>query len=643
MTVQTRGAELLGRTLGGRYRLLAVIGAGASAGVYLAEDTSLRRRVAVKVLHPGLAADDAFQRRFRAEARAAAALSHPHVLAVHDWGESDGAYLVTELLEGGSLRDLLATGARLSLSQALLVGLHAAQGLQYASRHGLVHRDIKPANLLFDRDGRLRIADFGIARAVAEAAWTEPQGVLVGTARYAAPEQATGGPVDGRADVYSLALTVVESVTGDVPLVGDTPLGTIALRQSRSIPVPDALGPLVEPLRAAGAHRPDDRVTAAALVDALLAAATRLERPAPLPLPGLPTGPVQPAPGERTESARARPVDAETGFLPPAPVDPPAPGIGPTRDEPSEPVQAAGASSRQGRRRRRWPKVLLALLVLGGAGGGVWQYLRTRTPAYEVEAYVGTPIDELRREAADRGWVLAETSERRDGSRVGDVLEQQPGPDTELSEGEVLTVVVSEGQLLRTVPAVAGLTRDEAAAALEQALLSVGRITPAFDEQVPPGAVVSAASPPGSRRETGTPVDLVVSQGPAPRTVPALVGTAENDAVAALEGLGLVAQVDGEYSEEVDEGIVLSVEPAAGGQVARGATVQLVVSLGPPLIAVPNVVGLSAAEASDRLEAAGFVVVDTIGPPNRPVLVTDPPAGESRRKGQSVTIVTRAS
>jgi serine/threonine-protein kinase len=287
--------------------------------------------------------------------------------------------------------------------------------------------------------------------------------------------------------------------------------------------------------------------------------------------------------------------------------------------------------------------VLLALLVLAGAGGGVWQYLRTRTPTYEVEAYVGTPIEDLRAEAADRGWILVESSERRDGSRAGDVLEQQPGPDTSLSEGEVLTVVVSEGQLLRAVPIVAGLPQDQASAALEQAQLAVGRITPGYDEQVPSGSVVSAASPAGSRRETGTPIDLVVSQGPAPRTVPQLVGTKRDDAVAALESLGLVAQVDGEYSEEVDEGVVLSVEPAAGGQVARGATVQVVASLGPPLITVPDVVGLSAAEASDRLEAAGFVVVDTIGPPNRPVLVTDPPAGEARRKGQSVTIVTRAS
>ena len=183
-----RAADV-GRTLGGRYRLVAPLGAGASATVYLAEDALLARQVAVKLLHPALAGDLSFLRRFRAEAQAAAALSHPHVVAVYDWGtdpsldRGDGApYLVTEYLAGGSLRAMLDRGRRLSPSQALLVGLEASRGLEYAHARGLVHRDVKPANLLFGDDGRLRIADFGLARAIAEAAWTEPAGVVLGTA-----------------------------------------------------------------------------------------------------------------------------------------------------------------------------------------------------------------------------------------------------------------------------------------------------------------------------------------------------------------------------------------------------------------------------------------------------------------------------
>src|SRR5436309_8451137 len=254
----------VGRVLGGRYRLLAPLGSGASANVFLAEDVVLRRRVAVKVLHEALAQDDPFLRRFQAEARAAAALSHPHVMAVHDWGEdADGPFLVLELLGGGSLRGLLDRGHRLSPSQSLLLGLQAARGLDYAHRRGLVHRDIKPANLLFDEEGRLRIADFGIARALAEAAWTEPAGAVLGTVRYASPEQVRGASIDGRADVYALAVVLVEAVTGEVPFAADTTIATLMARLDTPLVAPESMGPLQAVVERAGCPDPDDRPDAA--------------------------------------------------------------------------------------------------------------------------------------------------------------------------------------------------------------------------------------------------------------------------------------------------------------------------------------------------------------------------------------------
>jgi serine/threonine protein kinase len=199
--------ESIGRVLARRYRIESALGRGTSATVYAAWDVVLQRRVAIKVLHPGLAGDKSFLRRFRYEAQSAAQLTHPHVLAVYDWGEDDrGPFLVLEYLGGGSLRDLLDNGRRVSVAQAAALGVQAAEALAYAHGRGFVHRDIKPANLVFDEDGRLRVADFGLARALAEAAMTEPSGATVGTARYAAPEQALGHPVDGRADVYALGL-----------------------------------------------------------------------------------------------------------------------------------------------------------------------------------------------------------------------------------------------------------------------------------------------------------------------------------------------------------------------------------------------------------------------------------------------------
>ncbi|MFN8016515.1 MAG: serine/threonine-protein kinase [Acidimicrobiales bacterium] len=280
----------IGRVLGRRYRLVAPIGMGASAQVYLADDVKLRRRVAVKMLHDALAGDAEFLRRFRAEARAAAALSHPNIMAVYDWsdGAEDGeaAFIVTEYLAGGSLRSLLDGGALLAPSQALLVGLEAARALDYAHRRGFVHRDIKPANLLFGDDQRLRIADFGLARALAEAAWTEPQGAVLGTARYASPEQAKGETLSGKADVYSLGLVIIEAVTGEVPFVADTTLGTLMARVDKEVPVPEGLGALREVLVGAGHPDPEQRIDARALATGLLRAARELSRPAPLPLVG---------------------------------------------------------------------------------------------------------------------------------------------------------------------------------------------------------------------------------------------------------------------------------------------------------------------------------------------------------------------
>ncbi|MET1049735.1 MAG: protein kinase, partial [Acidimicrobiales bacterium] len=208
----TRMNDHVGRVLAGRYRLLAPIGAGGSAQVFLAEDTRLKRRVAVKLLHESYARDEAFIRRFRSEAQTAAGLNHPNLLAVFDWGEDEVPFLVTEFIGGGSLRAMLDQGQRLSISQATLIGLEAAKGLDHAHRQGLVHRDLKPANLLFGEDERLRIADFGLARALADAAVTEPSGAVLGTARYASPEQAQGRPLDGSSDIYSLALVLIEAV-----------------------------------------------------------------------------------------------------------------------------------------------------------------------------------------------------------------------------------------------------------------------------------------------------------------------------------------------------------------------------------------------------------------------------------------------
>src|SRR4029079_14315490 len=281
-------ADLTGRVLAARYRVLAPIGAGASGRVYVADDVRLRRRVAVKVLHAALADDAGFLRRFRAEAQVAASLHHPNVMAVYDWGDDDVPFMVLELLRGGSLRGLLDTHELLTPEQAVHVGRQVTAALEYAHVRGIVHRDIKPANLLFDEHGILRVADFGLARALAEASWTEPAGAVFGPARYASPEQAIGVQLDVRSDLYSLSLVLVEAVTGRLPFSADTAIGMLAARTQRPLIAPEELGPLVPVLERAGRIEPDERYPDAATMGAALSdAAESLPRPAPLVLAGM--------------------------------------------------------------------------------------------------------------------------------------------------------------------------------------------------------------------------------------------------------------------------------------------------------------------------------------------------------------------
>ncbi|MGH9121792.1 MAG: serine/threonine-protein kinase, partial [Acidimicrobiales bacterium] len=378
-----RVAELVGRVFGGRYRLTRPIGTGASAQVYAAEDVTLRRRVAVKVLHPALAGDLSFGPRFKAEARAVASLRHPNIATVFDWGEEEGwSYLVMELLEGGSLRSILDRGHLLSPAQAAAAGADAARALEHAHKRGLVHRDIKPANLIFDDEGRVRVADFGLARALAEATWTEPMGAVVGTARYCSPEQARGEPLDGRADVYSLALVLIEATTGKVPFTTDTTMGTVMARLERPIPVPPELGALGAALEGGGALEAARRLDAGELADALDEAVRLLPTAAPLPLarhddhvePVEDHDPTRLTSGPVLFDSEARRLD--DGFQAPSPgassSEQPAPR--PSRRRPRVPRAA------RPRRRKGRVALALALVVVVLGGGGAAAYVLTRPP-----------------------------------------------------------------------------------------------------------------------------------------------------------------------------------------------------------------------------------------------------------------------
>ncbi len=640
----SRIADHVGRVLGDRYRLTRPLGTGASAHVYVAEDVSLRRRVAVKLLHPTLAEDEAFQRRFQAEARVVAALAHQHIVRVYDWGDEDGApFLVMELLEGGSLRSLLERGGLLSPSQAAVIGAQAAQALDYAHRRGLIHRDIKPANLLFDDEGRVCVADFGLARALAEATWTEPAGAVLGTARYAAPEQVQGSSLDGRADVYALALVLVEAVTGRVPFAADTTIGTLMARVHQPLLGPAELGPLAAIIEQAGTPNPDDRIDAAGLAQALEEAGARLPAPRPLPLAGpLVTGDLDPDDDLTELPGRPKLFDGDApdghdghdghdGETWPAAVPRAGdkrPGAGRAKGVPEEVRH---------RHRGRWIAALVVVMAM--IAGGAFALRRAVTPVHPVPSLMGDteakaasalqPLH-LRLHVAGRPYA--------DSEAAGTIVGQRP-QSGRLREGQTVSVDVSAGPPPVAVPDLSSLSQADAGQRLVGAGLVLGQVSSRIDASVPAGQVIAWTGQ-GGQLPKHSAVDLVISSGPPTVAVPDVHGMPFAQAQAALAAVQLTAVESDQFSDTVQKGQVAATTPPANASAVVGSQVTVIVSKGQDLVAVPDVGNQSVDAATRVLEAAGFSVSEVVGSPDRPVYVTNPAKGAMVKRGSAVKLYT---
>lgn len=614
--------ESIGRVLARRYRIESVLGTGASAHVFCAWDVTLRRRVAIKLLHPAMASDGAFLRRFRAEAQSAAALAHPHVLSVFDWGEdASGPFLVLEFLRGGSLRDVLDGGEGghvLSVSQAVSIGIQAADGLAYAHGRGFVHRDIKPANLLFDEEGRLRIADFGLARALAEAALTEPSGATVGTARYAAPEQALGNLVDGRADVYSLALVLYEAVTGVVPFTADTTISTLMARVGAQLPPHDALGPLAAVLEEAAAPEAEERLDAQALSGRLHRLAGGLPAPARLPLVLSPLSngggdPDHANPnGPRAVGSAAAISDIDR----------------------TEHGMTLGSSTRTGRLDAE-PDGTLA-----GLGGAPSTQVREGSPAgpRQGEPDDDSYVSQLLAVASAVG--VATQADDVDSKRVADEREpaavqapvvraparfrrlRRPWRFVSLSWRTVLIVLLvalvvggAAFAVVQTkvfvpshrVPNLENLTTAEAAGTLRPDHLGVKVIRDRFSTTVARGGVVRQLPAPGSSLKEGETVSLVISTGPPPVPVPSLTSITDDcpAVAAALASAHLHPDCTYRYDLQVPKGTVIDWSPT--GRAPEFSAVKVVISQGPPIETIPSLTGMSCAAATSALQGAGLV------------------------------------
>ena len=613
-------SDLAGRVLAGRYLLHSAIGTGASGRVYVAEDTRLKRRVAVKILHAALAEDTAFLRRFRAEAQVAASLHHPHIVTVHDWGEDDVPFMVLELLEGGSLRSMLDTPTLLTVPQAARVGRDVASALEYAHARGIMHRDIKPANLLFDEHGIVRVADFGLARALAEASWTEPAGAVFGTARYASPEQAMGVQLDARSDLYSLSLVLVEAVTGRVPFSADTTIGMLTARTQRPLTAPDELGALAPVVERAGRLDASERYPDAATMRAALAdVGDALPPPAPLVLAGMAdTHDPHPTRTQAPEST-AQLFDQDAIVV--------LPDVEPARR----------------RHRRLVPWVVAAAMLIAVSLAAV-ALAGLRGSSVEVPGLVGLTVAEAEA-AAETAGLDAEVAESVNAPDAeGTVIAQSPAGG-EFTRGDTVELTVSLGPAPIPVPTVVGMPRADAEAALVGAGLTLGPAREEFSDDVAAGVVLAVEPSEGTELPPESAVTLVVSKGRAPVPIPAVEGQMFADADATLKNAGFtVTRAADEFSDDVAAGVVISVTPEVGTEAPFGSDVSVVVSKGPDLVTVPDVRGNTLGAAIDLLEAAGLNgAVEGVIRPGRPVETQSPSPGTQVERGGTVTLTLSAN
>ena len=660
---------LLGRLVDSRYEIVDRVARGGMATVYVARDRRLDRRVALKVMHPHLADSPDFVARFRREARAAARLSNPGVVAVYDQGSIDGvAYLVMELVEGPNLRDLIAAGP-LSVKEALGLTAQVLRPLGAAHRAGLVHRDIKPENVLLPDDGSVaKVADFGLARAVTEVAQTTT-GNVMGTAAYLAPELITSGDSAPRADVFSVGVILYELLTGEQPFNADSPVQIAFRNVHEDVPAPSSLVPSL-PAEVDGLVADMTRREADERLEDADAALARLREV----VAGLSPSELSARRGGATESVRTLEVLAANAEAARQAVRADAPGddeeanqgqtspgvrtvslpigsIGPDTRTRALDRQALGddqkttviQSARTVLARRRTLVGAGVLVVLGGVAAGVWYRLGGPGRRVAVPEIVGRTQEEAQSAITRAGLVWGTPTRAYSDTVVsGSVISCKPPTGTAIPIGQAVTAVISRGVEQKTVPDVVGRTEQEARTAITGAGLTVGAVTNDYSPTVESGRVISSDPKAGQSINHSSAVALVVSKGRRPATVPDVRGMTVADATAALRKAGLVVGTTTEdYSDSVESGKVISSNPAAGASGSfYGDSVSIVVSKGSEMVTVPDVSSMKQDEAVAALEAAGLVVKieHVFGIPFISSLSTDPAAGTSVRRGSTVTL-----
>jgi eukaryotic-like serine/threonine-protein kinase len=618
---------LINQLFDGRYRIVRKLGTGGMANVYLAEDQELGRRVAIKILNDRHANDDQFVERFRREAKNAAALSHPNVVSIYDRGDAEGTYYIAmEYLDGRSLKELIVARGPAPIHIAIDYARQILAAIRFAHRHGIVHRDIKPHNVLVDGEGRLKVTDFGIARAGASQ-MTEA-GSIIGTAQYLSPEQAKGAPVDQSSDLYSVGVVLYELLTGVVPFSGETPV-EIAMKHLSRIPEPPSSKRAEIPrdldlvVMRALAKDPSERYQSADEMDADL---RRISR-------GMA---ISPATEEAATAIIARPPPtAPTEVVPtardPVPYAPPAAYY--DYDEP--------------RRRAIWPWLVALIFVAAAVVGGYFLYDQIQqqlsgTKTVAVGNYVGireiAAVQKIR-EAGLRPQPVRQYSDTVDETYV---IRQSPQPGDRTQKGNFVTIYTSLGPKKTKVPKIVGEALAPALSALRDANLTWHVVEVNSDQDE--GTVVSQKPTAGASVRENTRVTVNVSKGPQPIIVPTVLGSSFASASSVLQARGFAVARGQDVESDQPQGTVVSQSPDAGTYQVPGATITLRVSKGPTTVTVPDVTTLAQADAVQQLRASGFRVAiqsqDVSDPLQDGIVQSQTPAGTSQAKpGSTVTII----
>ena len=566
MTDSGDGTEAI--VLGNRYELGGILGRGGMADVRIGRDQRLGRTVAIKLLRPDLASDDTFQARFRREAQSAAALNHPAIVAVYDTGESTDAnglhipYIVMEYVDGQTLRDLMRDGRKILPERSLSMVADVLSALDYSHRAGIIHRDIKPANVMLTPEGQVKVMDFGIARAIADASVTQTAAVI-GTAQYLSPEQARGETVDARSDIYSTGCLLYELLAGRPPFIGESPV-SVAYQHVREEARPpsqfnsDVSGNVDHIVAKALAKRTDDRYQSAAdmrnEIDRVLAGGAVAPPSAPDAASATAVAAVDALSGlsgsaNATQVTQAVPAGAPagTGTLPP-----------PSRRKPS-----SGRS-----KATFWILALLALVLLGTAAWALLGQEPPQTQDVEVPTVSGQPYEAAKSELEALDFQVEKVEEADDVVPSGDVIAQDPGGGTLAPAGTTITLTVSLGKETVTMPALGSYTFEDAQNLLESDRYQLKVEREERDSSAPEDEVINSNPPQGSEVEKGSTVTLYVSRGES--SVPNVVGKSVSDAENILEDAGFDVEVNGP-----DDGKVTDQDPGGGEDLSRGETVEI--------------------------------------------------------------------